>query len=222
MSGCHQRMGDVWVPDRAVMLKEILASLDILKEEYKQLGGGQQRLEVALTGALLVCGYTAALRGKEIPLVDIGMIQKHWDKGWVYKQKPHVPLAWSFQTNKWRVKNIYTTTCSNNVVKNSSTNCIGRAIEEYHTLGVTNGPIFCTVSKGGEPRWAMVSHLDKLFHNILKSVQFCWPEVIPVEIKVDNVYSVRQSLQRGATTKSKNCKIPILVIESSNQWKKHV
>ncbi|KAL7572644.1 hypothetical protein ACA910_010393 [Epithemia clementina (nom. ined.)] len=93
MSGCHCQMGDVWVPDKAVTVEEILAALFILHEEYQSLMGGQQRLEVALMGAMLVCGYTAVLRGEEIPLIDIGMIWKHWDKGQNYKRKPHVPLA---------------------------------------------------------------------------------------------------------------------------------
>ncbi|KAL7578815.1 hypothetical protein ACA910_016036 [Epithemia clementina (nom. ined.)] len=87
MSGCHQRMEDVWVPDKAVTLEEILAALDILEDEYQSLASGQRRLEVTLTGTMIVCGYTTALRGEEISLVDIGMIQKHWDEG-SYKCNP--------------------------------------------------------------------------------------------------------------------------------------
>ncbi|KAL7570987.1 hypothetical protein ACA910_002610 [Epithemia clementina (nom. ined.)] len=93
MSGCHQRMGDVWVPGKAVTLEEILVSLEILQDECVQLGHGQRRLEVALAGAMLVAGYTAALRGEELPLIDIGMIRKYWAEGRDYQRKPHVPLA---------------------------------------------------------------------------------------------------------------------------------
>ncbi|KAL7577934.1 hypothetical protein ACA910_007565 [Epithemia clementina (nom. ined.)] len=193
MSGCHRRMGDVWVLDRAVTLEEILASLDILKEEYEQLEGGQRQLEVAFTGALLACGYTAALWGEEIPLVDIGMIRKHWDEGPNYKQMPHVALALigRFKQTNGTLKTFIQPLAP---IMSSGIQVqmwIGTAIEEYHILGVTNGPMFCTVSKGGEPHRAMVSHLDDLFHDILKRVQLCCPEVIPAEIKVDNVYSVR-------------------------------
>ncbi|KAL7563478.1 hypothetical protein ACA910_008781 [Epithemia clementina (nom. ined.)] len=85
-----------------------------------------------------------------------------------------------------------------------------------------SGPMFRAVTKGGEPRRATVSHLDELFHDILKRVQLRRPEVIPAEIKVDDVYSVRQLLRRGATTEAQNCKIPVSVIESNNRWKKHV
>ncbi|KAL7564860.1 hypothetical protein ACA910_001605 [Epithemia clementina (nom. ined.)] len=81
MSGCHGRMGDVWVPDKVLSLEEILATLDMLEEELKMLEAGQRRLKVAPTGSLLVCGYTAPLRGEELPLIDIGLIRKHWDEG---------------------------------------------------------------------------------------------------------------------------------------------
>ncbi|KAL7575471.1 hypothetical protein ACA910_007368 [Epithemia clementina (nom. ined.)] len=93
MSGCHRRMGNVWVPDKAVTLDEILAALTILQDEYLKLTHGQRRLEVALTGSMLVTGYAAALRGEEISLIDIGMVQKYWAEGRDYRRTPHVPLA---------------------------------------------------------------------------------------------------------------------------------
>ncbi|KAL7576792.1 hypothetical protein ACA910_013812 [Epithemia clementina (nom. ined.)] len=43
MIGCHCQMGDVWVPDKAVTVEEILAALFILYEEYQSLMGGQRR-----------------------------------------------------------------------------------------------------------------------------------------------------------------------------------
>ena len=72
LSGCHRRMGDVWIPDRAMALEEIHEGLAILEQEWKSAAQGQRRLEIALTGALVVIGFCAALRGEEIPLVDVG------------------------------------------------------------------------------------------------------------------------------------------------------
>ncbi|KAL7567487.1 hypothetical protein ACA910_009500 [Epithemia clementina (nom. ined.)] len=78
LTGCHQRMGDLWIPDRALRLDEVLGCLEILETDYTTLvQGGQQKLEICLTSALLVVGYTAALRGEEIPQVDLGMMRKY-------------------------------------------------------------------------------------------------------------------------------------------------
>ncbi|KAL7561778.1 hypothetical protein ACA910_013318 [Epithemia clementina (nom. ined.)] len=81
MSGCHRHMGDVWVPDKACTLDEILASLDILQQEFLLLNYGQRRLKVCLTASMLITGYTAALRGEELSLIDIGMMNKSWQEG---------------------------------------------------------------------------------------------------------------------------------------------
>ncbi|KAL7561330.1 hypothetical protein ACA910_018525 [Epithemia clementina (nom. ined.)] len=61
MTGCHRRMGDVWIPDRAVTVEVVLGSLEILEKEFSLSPPGQRKLEVCLTAAMLVVGYTAAL-----------------------------------------------------------------------------------------------------------------------------------------------------------------
>jgi len=67
-------MGDVWIPDRALTLDEMKAALEIPEEEYVKLSPGRRRLEVVLTGAMLVAGCTAGLRGEEILHIDLGMM----------------------------------------------------------------------------------------------------------------------------------------------------
>ena len=75
MTGCHRRMGDVWIPDQATTLEEIKAGLEILEEEWKKCPKGARKTEVALTGAMVVAGYVAALRGEEIPQIDVGLMR---------------------------------------------------------------------------------------------------------------------------------------------------
>ncbi|KAL7569757.1 hypothetical protein ACA910_005701 [Epithemia clementina (nom. ined.)] len=162
MSGCPQQMGNVWVPNKAVTLEEILPARDILDEEYGSLEPGHRQLEVALTGSLLVCRYTAALWGEELPLINIGMICKHWDEGKNYAHKPHIPLALIGrfkQTNRALSSGIHVQ------------QWIGQTIEYFHQLRIMAGPMFQTVTKSSKPQCATVSHLDKRFYNILKWVQ---------------------------------------------------
>ena len=69
---------------------------------------------------------------------------------------------------------------------------------------------------------ASVGDLDVLFHDLWKRVQHCFPQLIPDTIKVEEAYSVRQSLQRGATTEAQNRAIPTDVLEANNRWRKHL
>ncbi|KAL7580596.1 hypothetical protein ACA910_003716 [Epithemia clementina (nom. ined.)] len=191
-------MGDVWIPDRAVTLEEIQASLSILEEEYHRLGVGQHRLKVGWTGAMLVIRYAAAVHGEELPQVDVGMIRKYWNEGRDYKRKPHVPLAL--------------------VGRFKQTN----GIEDCNTMDVKAGPMFRTTTKANIPKRTTISNLDNLFHDILKQVQLRHLDIISPDLKKEDVFSIRRSLRRGATTEAQNRKIPKSIIESNNRWKKHM
>jgi hypothetical protein len=133
-----------------------------LDKEYIKLSKGQRRLEVALTGAMLVASYFAALRGKETPLIDLGMMRKYWAEGVNYERKPHVPLTLVGrfkQTNgafKMFIQSLVTVSSSGVEIQL----WLGRAIEEYHLMGVKTGPMFRSVNNKSEIRRAAVSDLD--------------------------------------------------------------
>ncbi|KAL7559236.1 hypothetical protein ACA910_013125 [Epithemia clementina (nom. ined.)] len=95
------------------------------------------------------------------------------------------------------------------------------AIQTYHELGVSTGPMFRVDLGKGKIQRATVSQLDALFHEVLTPLQHWRPDVLPTEIKVEEEYSVRRSLRRGAT-EAQNRKIPQQVIEINNRWKKHI
>ncbi|KAL7580653.1 hypothetical protein ACA910_002166 [Epithemia clementina (nom. ined.)] len=77
LTGCHRRIGNIWIPDRAITVEIILGLLELLEEEYHLLETGQRRLEVCSTAALIVTGYSAALQGEEIPQIDVGMLWRY-------------------------------------------------------------------------------------------------------------------------------------------------
>ena len=99
---------------------------------------------------------------------------------------------------------------------------VERTIQAYHDLGVKSGPMFRTVSKQGRVRRSTVSDLDALYHDVLRRIQFRFPEVIPSDRKVEDEYSVRRSLRRGATTEAQNRGIDKDILEANNRWKKHL
>ncbi|KAL7565458.1 hypothetical protein ACA910_020841 [Epithemia clementina (nom. ined.)] len=224
MLGCHRCMGDV-ILDRATTLEVVTGCLELLEEEYSSVKpGNQQRLEVCLMAGMLVVGYTAALRGEEIPQIDLGMMQKYWSEGRDYARKPHVPLT---LVGRFKQVGGMTKTYIQPLAPVMSSGVqvqlwLGRVIEEYHNMGITSGPMFRTIQEKGQVVRATVSHLDSLFVDILKRLQHRRPDIIGTEVKVNDEYSARRLLQRGATTEAQNRKIPQSVIEINNQWKKHM
>ncbi|KAL7568335.1 hypothetical protein ACA910_018467 [Epithemia clementina (nom. ined.)] len=89
-------------------------------------------------------------------------------------------------------------------------------------MQVRKGPMFRAVQGKDKVVQATVGQLDSLFIDVLKRLQHRRPELLATEIKIDDEFSVRRSLRRGATTEAQNRKIPAHVVEANNRWKKHV
>ncbi|KAL7559820.1 hypothetical protein ACA910_003983 [Epithemia clementina (nom. ined.)] len=133
-----------------------------------------------------------------------------------------IGIGWSLQANQQGLKTYLQPLAPTTSSGIRAQLWIGRAIQTYHELGVSTGPMF-RVDLGKEKiQRATVSQLDALFHEVLKRLQHRRPDVLPTEIKVEEEYSVRRSLRRGATREAQNRKIPQQVIEINNRWKKHI
>ncbi|KAL7561329.1 hypothetical protein ACA910_018524 [Epithemia clementina (nom. ined.)] len=149
---------------------------------------------------------------------------KYWNKGKDYHRKPHVPLT---LVGRFKQTNGATKTFIQPLAPCTSSGIrvqqwLGRTIEEYHKAGITSGPMFRTIHNNNKVARATVGHLDTLFTDILKRLHHRRPDLIPVDVKVEDEYSVRRSLRRGATTEAQNRKIPAEVIEVNNRWRKHI
>ena len=223
MTGCHRRMGDVWIPDQATTLDEVKAGLSILEDEWRGGLQGVRKREVALTGALIVAGFVAGLRGEEIPQIDIGLMRKYWEEGLEYPRKKHVPLALAGrfkQTNG--TFRIYIHPLADKTSSGIEVRVwFERAIRSWDAVQVTTGPLFRVNKKRkGQIARALVGDLDVLFHDLWKRIQHRFPQLISDTTKIEEAYSVRRSLRRGATTEAQNRGIPTEVLEANNRWRK--
>ncbi len=222
--GCHRRMGDVWIPDRAITVNEIHVALGLLEENWGKSGlEFGERLEVALTGALLVIGFAAALRGEEMPQIDLGPMFKHWAEGDMHPRLKHVPLVLVGRFKQTVGEKLFfqplaQKTRSGIEVKR----WIARVLGLYEKAGTKTGPMFRTVTKKGGIKRASIGDMDLLFHDILRQVQERRPDVLPPSIVVGDEYSVRRSLRRGSTSEAQNAQVPKEVIEANNRWRKHM
>ena len=222
--GCHKRMGDVWIPDRAITIDELHASLRILEESWSGSALTEnERLEVALTGAMLVVGFTAGLRGEEIPQVDLGAMFKHWSEGDEHPRQKHVPLVLVGRFKQTVGEKLYFQPLAQ--ITNSGIQVrswVGRALVLYKKAKIGTGPMFRSIGKNGSIKKATIGDLDLLLHDILRQVQARYPEIIPASVKVEDEYSARRSLRRGSTSEAQNVQVPKEVIEANNRWKKHM
>jgi hypothetical protein len=82
--------------DRAVGLDEVLHAFILLEEDWERFGNDwTMRLQAVLTAMVLVGGFSGALRGEELPKMELGAIRKYWDEAVHHPRTPHVPMVLS-------------------------------------------------------------------------------------------------------------------------------
>jgi hypothetical protein len=223
MRGSHKRMGDVWIPDRALTIKELLCCQTLLEQDWEFFEGDSEgKLKTALTAVMLVHGFGAGLRGEEIVRMDLGAIRKYWEEAMDHPEAPHVPLMLAGRFKREVGEKLF---CQPLAVKSKSgleyRLWLHRLILTYDIMGIRAGPVFRTAGKQvGGIRRAQMGDLDPMFHALLLRVQMLWPNVVPDSVDVVQETSVFRSLRRGSTAQAQNVRLPKEVIEANNRWRK--
>jgi hypothetical protein len=218
MRGVHRRMGDVWLPDRAMSQYEIAACFKLLDArwlvyELDVVG----RKKTATTACILIAGYYAALRGEEINRVDLGGMRKYWNEAVSHSHHKHIPLMLAGRFKKEIGTKLFCQPLAS-VTKS------GRKIQLWFARMIKlladeeryEGPMFS--NKAGKRM--SISEMDEFLHAVLIGVQKNYTNVIGDSIKIHEEFSAYRSLRRGATSEAQNVGIPKEVIESNNRWRK--
>ena len=221
MTGMHKRMGDVWIPDRAISQYEMNCCFKVLESRWEMAFeipiDDYSKKRVSTTACILLAGYFAGLRGEEINRVDLGAMNQHWEESASHPHYKHIPLMLS-GTFKREVGLKYF--CQPLALKTEGGREIGvwfqRLMSCRSKEGCTTGPMFA----GDKGNRMPISEMDELFHEVLLEVQRQFPSVIPDKVDVKGDYSTFRSLRRGATSEAQNARIPQEVIEANNRWRK--
>jgi len=80
-----------------------------------------------------------------------------------------------------------------------------------------SGPMFRNEAKKTK---MSVAEMDIGFHELLRAVKDRCPNLIADGVKVEDDYSMKRSLRRGATAEAQNARIPANVIQANNGWRK--
>jgi hypothetical protein len=215
MRGMHKRMGDVVRPDRALSLPIMLELVQLVEQDWLT-APTTKKLKLALEGTFYTLAYTLALRGEEVPLIELHGLRSHWEKG-LRHERPHVVISLlgrfkneigeayhlmpvlaetpgGFQPQKW----------------------VKRVIDGYWEQGVTRGYIF----RNKDHTKLKCSSLEPKFHSRLEKLKQEHPDLISEETDVAEEYGLSRSFRRGATSEATNRGASSETIELIGRWRK--
>ena len=221
MEGMHRRMGDVWLPNRALSQYELTSCFQILDSKWEAAHEGiEDKFEskrTATTACILVAGYFASLRGEEIAKVDLGAMNKYWDEAMNHPKHKHVPLMMSGTFKKETgIKYFCQPLAMHTTGGRDLSVWFIRLMKIRRSEGVTTGPMFL----GYKDRRISIAEMDVLFHAVLMHVQLKYSSVLAETVDIKVEYSTFRSLRRGSTSEAQNVEIPKEVIEANNRWRK--
>ena len=83
-AGCHRRMGDIWLPNKAVSRYVIDGCFRVLERDLSDIWDRDKNdvfalWRVATAACVIIAGYFKGLQGEEINKVDLSVTQKHWE-----------------------------------------------------------------------------------------------------------------------------------------------
>lgn len=90
--GCHKRMGDIVRPDRALSVEILCAIMHLLERDWLQSLSDIDRWWLSLEGTFYLVAFCCALRGEEVPLVDLTGVQMHFASS-IRHSTPHTIVA---------------------------------------------------------------------------------------------------------------------------------
>ena len=223
MQGSHRRMGDVWMPDRAITIDSILHAGEVLEEEWQDFSHDlEEQLRVALSACVICICFSGALRGEELPRADLGLLRQHWMEATNHPRAPHVPWAMVGRFKRETGEKIFYQPIafrSDSGIENGK--WVKRAMITYGKLGIDSGPMFRKKGKDGTISRCKPADLDPEFHSVMLRVQARWPNALPDSVDVREEFKCRRSFRRGSTTHAGNRGVPDPVINANNRWRKH-
>lgn len=225
MRGLHKRMGDVWIPDRALLKRELMLCLTLLEEDWEFYSNADDLIGQSKTGlaaGMLIAGWFAALRGEEIVRIDVGQMRKHWMESTMHLEAPHIPLMLSGRFKREVGEKVF---CQPLTIESKSgvkiAHWFWRVLESLAAQGISSGPLFRVKGKEANSfKRATTADLNPSFIDLLERVRKRWSNVIGQEVDIAKEFSIGRSLRRGVTAEAQNVGIPKEVIEANNRWRK--
>ena len=219
--GLEKRMGRMVKQDTPLsiqILKEILGNLETCLGNTSTTILEMRR--ATMLGAFLIIGYTAALRGGEIFLLEATSLFSLLDEG-RYFRRPFVliPLMGRFK-NETGERNVLLplvqSTSSGLHIRKWVDRLANILVKEGRHTGPP-GPAFCK-ENGFVISYAEMNYS---FHRELECVQQRRRDLIPSNVDVTDHWNIYRSLRRGATVRATELDFGETCIDMNNRWRKN-
>ncbi|KAL7570832.1 hypothetical protein ACA910_018902 [Epithemia clementina (nom. ined.)] len=221
MDGCHERMGDVSIPDAALAIDTLLELEQVIDKiwlESRSVSDREMMHETATIGCAIICGYSASLRGEELGHIRLRESLMLTTQGLKHTKQKHIVLAlegrFKGQTARKKHKVPLVLTSASGI---PNFKWLMRLFESFKAHGETYGPLLWIQPTDSSA--ARVSHLDVWFHKHLLMVQDSQTGAITEHIDVINRYCMQRLLCRGSTTQARNKRVPKDVVDLNNRWR---
>ena len=155
--------------------------------------------QTATITCILFAVYFVSLHGKEINKVDLGAMNKYWDKSTTHMNHQHVPLMMSGTFKKETEIKYFCQPLAMQTKKGQDVGVLFCSLLEIcKKKGVTKGLMFL----GHKEQRMSVVEMDILFHSVLLDVQRKYPSVLSDSVDVKADFSTYQLLQQGSTSEA--------------------
>ena len=218
MAGLHSRIGDRRKRDAAISIAQMLAIQDMLEEDWSQLTqddlGGKRA--IAEDAVIFLAGYTASLRGFELPKIVLTSLRTQIDWEGNDFEQPHVgiPLTGRFKARSNTVKKILVFVAIETASGLKPALWIQRLVDVLDGLDIRSGWLF----QGSDGAQLRMADLNERFHDILLRLQGERPDLFEPGMDPLRDFDLLRTLRRGATTRATNAGVPGTDIDWINRW----
>lgn len=215
MKGMHSRMGDDVRPDLGIAIEVMHEILRLLDLEFELSWNFEEKKRVVELGFLCVIGFSAALRGEEIMVIDLHSLSVHLEDA-VSHTLPFVPISllgrFKGETGS-RQHYMPVVTKTRSGLDNYKWS--RRIIDIRRQEGRERGWMFEDKDKKRQKS----NYFEEDLHTVLETIQNT-TTLIDKSVNVREEYGIYRSLRRGATTEAHNQGVQDPVIEMNNRWRK--
>ena len=218
--GMHRRVGELVKPDEPVTIEVLRKILILLEDEWiqeKSLHAPREKKlrELATSGTWFVVGFSAALRGEEMLLLDISTTRRSVKEmnSAAGGADDHFVLAISSPTKNNRVT-------GGRITIPIARDCpsglrAGEWVTRYLSLDSRNtGPLF--FRRFQKPK---LVEFEDTFYGPIERAKLKWNDLLPDELSVREDFGILRSLRRGSNSHAINCGIDKEIIHAINRWR---
>jgi len=219
--GMHKRMGDKVKLDEAISMETMLELMRIFERDFEKARteGLEIQAEVIFPALFVVLGYCAALRGEEVPMMDLKGAKELFETGTTHPDEflRHVviPLTGRFKNETGEMYHIIP------VVLETASGLkpgiwMARMLDWFGKQGVSDGWVF----RDHEGRQIRATDYDYEFCRRLAEIQTTRKDLVRMEIDVFDVFSLRRSLRRGSDSQAIAQQVAPDDIDLNNRWRR--